>query len=366
MNDDPGVQFLAARSRKRSHREMSDSHHGSQSSWPQHGEPSSSSSAAPREPHRLALPPLPQMRYPGDGYDYRRPVMSSSSQTENVIDLTNEPDSPPQPTRNNGLSHRPRNHRPPRFGRNIMADVVDLEEEPDPAPPPPRRDDPPSSPEVQFVRATVRPQRPQRPQNVASRARSFMGRSSLFDMLRLRPSRFGSNDMISGEEAFRREVAMRARDLATRHQPPHGVDTLWIDDGHGGEGVDLTIDVDMDVPFGMDYQVPGFAMGNRSRPPQSYKPPSPPPEGFTRTAHEDDVVVCPNCDHELGTGDEIKQQIWVAKPCGHVYCGECAKNRARGKKAQSSQTKTKHFSRCRVPGCDKPVSAPKAMFQIYL
>lgn len=200
-----------------------------------------------------------------------------------------------------------------------MTDVVDLEEEPDP--PPPRRDDPPSSPEVQFVRATVRPPRPPRPQNVTSRARSFMGRSSLFDMLRLRPSRFASNDMISGEEAFRQEVAMRARDLAARRQPPHGVDTLWID-GHG-EGIDLTIDVDMGVPLGMDYQVPGFAMENRARAPQAYKPPSPPPEGFTRTANEDDVVVCPNCDHELGTGDEIKQQIWVAKPCGHVRASHC-------------------------------------------
>ncbi|KAL1961689.1 hypothetical protein VTN77DRAFT_1327 [Rasamsonia byssochlamydoides] len=362
MNDDPCVQFLAARSRKRSHREMSDSHHRSQSSWPQHGEPSSSSDADDRQSHRLALPPLPQTRYPGDGYDFRRPVMSTSSHTEDVIDLTNEPDSPPQqPSRNHGPGHRPRSHRPPRFGRNIMADVVDLEEEPDP----PRRDDPPSSPEVQFVRATVRPPRPQRPQSVASRARSFMGRSSLFDMLRLRPPRFASSGVLSGQDAFTQEVARRARDLAGRRPPPHGIDTLWIDDGHG-EGADLTIDMDVDVPLGMDYQVAGFPMGHPARAPPQYKPPSPPPEGFARTVQEDDIVVCPNCDHELGTGDDLKQQIWVAKPCGHVYCGECAKNRAKGKKAQSSQAKTKHFSRCRVPDCDKSVSAPKAMFQIYL
>jgi hypothetical protein len=45
----------------------------------------------------------------------------------------------------------------------------------------------------------------------------------------------------------------------------------------------------------------------------------PPAEGFTRIAKEDEIVVCPNCDHELGTGDDpVKRQIWVAKPCGHV------------------------------------------------
>jgi hypothetical protein len=30
-------------------------------------------------------------------------------------------------------------------------------------------------------------------------------------------------------------------------------------------------------------------------------------------------VVCPNCGDELAVGkDEIKQQIWVVKSCGHV------------------------------------------------
>jgi ribosomal protein L37AE/L43A len=30
-------------------------------------------------------------------------------------------------------------------------------------------------------------------------------------------------------------------------------------------------------------------------------------------------VVCPNCGDELAVGkDEMKQQIWVVKSCGHV------------------------------------------------
>ncbi|KAL2002041.1 hypothetical protein VTN02DRAFT_765 [Thermoascus thermophilus] len=358
MNDDSGVQFLAARSRKRSHREMSESHDRSQSPWSQRGEPSSSSNPPNRSSSRLTLPPLPPMRFPGDGFDFRRPVMSASPQTEEVIDLTNEPDSPPsQRPRHHEPGRRPaRSSRPPRFGRNIMADVVDLEEEPDP----PNNAQPPSSPEVQFVRATVRPP------DAAPRGRGFMGRSNLLDMIRLRPSRVSSVDVTSREEAFRQEVALRARNLARRPQP--GVDTFWIGDAPN-DGIDLTIDLDVDVPLGMDYQIAGFTMDNAARPVSSYKPPSPAPEGFTRTAKEDDVVVCPNCEDELGTGDEIKQQIWVAKPCGHVYCGECAKNRSLSKAkkaAQLSQAKAKPFAKCQVADCGKPVSAPKAMFQIYL
>ncbi|GAD93208.1 conserved hypothetical protein [Paecilomyces variotii No. 5] len=331
---------------------MSDSH-GQRSETPldRHGEASSSSTPQ----HRLTLPPLPQTRFPGDGFDYRRPVMSSPQQAEDVIDLTNEPDSPPSGRSRHQGSGRPGgSSRPPRFGRNIMADVVDLEEEPEPS----AEEEPPSSPEVQFVRATVRPQPP-------PRARSgFMGRSSLLDIMRLRSSRLPA--LLSREEAFRHEVALRARSLA--RPVPHGVDTFWIGDAPN-EGIDLTIDLDVDVPLGMNYHLAGFTVENPSRPVPSYKPPTPPPEGFTRSAQEDEMVVCPNCGDELGIGDDTKQQIWVAKPCGHVYCGACAKNRSLSKSkktSHSSHTKTKPFSKCQVEDCGKPVSAPKAMFQIYM
>lgn len=41
--------------------------------------------------------------------------------------------------------------------------------------------------------------------------------------------------------------------------------------------------------------------------------------GFTRSAAEEDLCVCPNCEDELCTGeDEIKRQIFVVKACGHV------------------------------------------------
>ncbi|KAH8705344.1 hypothetical protein BGW36DRAFT_367397 [Talaromyces proteolyticus] len=275
---------------------MPHSHRQNYSSW-RHGE-SSSASSVPRNSHPLSLP-LPSARYQGDGFDYRRPIMSTTSQTEDVIDLTNEPDSPPShpsrplPSRTQSLhTHRPRHHRPPRFGRNIMADIVDLDDEADQA----IDIDPPSSPEVQFVRATVRP--PSTPRR-------------LLDVLNLRNAQAGYMSP-HAREAFRQEIALRTRSMGrgrTSYQPTFE-DLLFT--GDMSPNIDLTVD--------LDYQAPGFHIHEPTppTPPPSYKPPSPVPEGFTRTVTDDDVVICPNCDHELGTGEGLEQQVWVAKPCGHV------------------------------------------------
>jgi hypothetical protein len=71
------------------------------------------------------------------------------------------------------------------------------------------------------------------------------------------------------------------------------------------------------------YGVPSFDYNPPSEPTprprrSSYKGLDPAPEGFTRLLAEDDVPVCPNCQDELGTGEGLKQQIHIAKPCGHV------------------------------------------------
>ncbi|CEL03495.1 hypothetical protein ASPCAL04649 [Aspergillus calidoustus] len=321
MNRDSGVQFLAARRRKRPRRDLS--------STPQ---AQSSSVATPRP----TLPPLelPAARYAGDGLDYRRPVTASVSvlEEEDVIDLTNEPDSPEivrsHTFEGETASRRP---RPPRFGRDIMApDVVDLEEE--------QSLDPPSSPEVQFLSSTVRQQHPQpRP---PPRAHGLMS-SNFWRMLPL-PQAF----------SLRREVPWHAAAHLSRPE----IDRLYIGDTTGT--MDLTIDL------GIEDWVTATAP-ETARPRSSYKAPSPAPEGFTRSVQEDDIAICPNCDEELGTGDDIKQQIWVAKQCGHVYCGECATNRSLTK-AKKTTSKTKPFAKCQVEDCGKPISAPKSMFQVYL
>ncbi|KUL91035.1 hypothetical protein ZTR_00645 [Talaromyces verruculosus] len=280
---------------------------------------------------------MPQPRYPGHGFDFRRPIMSSTtpSRTEEVVDLTNEPDSPPLPSRHSSSSNRPAHrHRPPRFGRNIMTEVIDLEEEEEEEEEEEDGDDsedrqtevinldPPGSPEVQFVRATSRP----------SRGSLFPAPSHLLDVINFH----AQQGFLSTQEAFRQEIALQTRRMGRYLPNRPNMDEIFL----SGDGIR-----NFDLPD-LNYQAPGFTIHEPppSTPPPSYKPPSPPPEGFIRTVSEDDVV---------------------------VYCGECTINRAmssRKKTTAPSSTfgPSKPFSKCKVAGCEKSVSQPKSMMQIYL
>lgn len=76
-------------------------------------------------------------------------------------------------------------------------------------------------------------------------------------------------------------------------------------------------------PIDLDYDLPGFQMATDPglpRPPlPTYSSPPPVRPGFTRSPQDDDILVCPNCDEELGSNDdELKRQVWVIKSCGHV------------------------------------------------
>ncbi|KXG47710.1 Zinc finger, RING/FYVE/PHD-type [Penicillium griseofulvum] len=284
--------------------------------WEDHFHPPRSNHARSES---TRLPP----RRPGDGLDYRRPVTLSHGENV-VIDLTDEPDSPP---RRSGL----------QFPQDLMnrtsppADhptVIDLEAEPtvDPVHSSPNSDD------VQFLESiSVRP-RPIEPRFIDSNGipmhyppytRSARGSG-------LGRSRREEEDiMLAGRRLYERLESMRGTIL-------------------------------LGAP---DYTQPSQPPPSSRR--SSYKGLSPAPEGFTRLLAEDDVPVCPNCEEELGTGEGLKQQIHIAKPCGHVYCGECATNRAISK-AKKAASKTKPFSKCQVAGCNKPVSSPAAMYHLYL
>ncbi|KAK2767061.1 hypothetical protein FQN54_006379 [Arachnomyces sp. PD_36] len=328
---------------------------------------------------RPTLPPLPHMRFEGDGFDFRRPVMSTPTQPENVIDLTND-SSPPttisrSQTGHSSDQHQARGSRGPRFGRNIMADVVDLREEPDTdvqSHGPGIMEDWPAYRRAGWGHAN---------RSLADQTAETLvrGTGALAEMIvRLRHGGIPSHT-IMGEDALHREVARRTHGVLgpIRTQTD---ETQWLG-ARPSQSVDLTLDIDNAGVLDLDlnYETPGMifrrADGRRVTqpappPPAAYKAPSPAPAGFTRTTTDDDTLVCPCCQHELGVGDNpLKQQIWVSKPCGHVYCGECCKNRAasRGKRTDRPNTPgTKHFSRCVVPECGKTVSAPKSMFQIYL
>ncbi|KAF2396777.1 hypothetical protein EJ06DRAFT_559433 [Trichodelitschia bisporula] len=122
----------------------------------------------------------------------------------------------------------------------------------------------------------------------------------------------------------------------------------------------------------MEYDSIGFPMRAPSTPAPtvtpSYIAPPKPPAGFTRSLEEDDILLCPNCDEELCTGEtDIKRQVWIVKKCGHVYCGECTKSRAitRSKKSKEPQH-VKPFKECVVEGCKTRVISRTSMIQIFL
>ncbi|KAI1958372.1 hypothetical protein LOZ58_005104 [Ophidiomyces ophidiicola] len=364
MNRAPTIQFLTSpASRKRRHDEISDS----ESPRPTPDQPSPAGNSQSSVPQ---LPPLPTIRRPRDGYDDRRPIMSTGlpppppsymprRPQRNVIDLTEEDhgvlrpphtpeDRPPERSQTGAT-------RPPRFGRNIMADVVDLEQGP-------TTSIQQSSPDVQWLGSISR-EAGSRSVNPAAIFPQYDGpsRPMLSDDARFLPS----SDSRPRQPPTHRplpnslpsEVAWRARDLfGAFHQ---AMRPFWIGE-RPSQGIDLT---HLDVTFvGLDRFEP-----QRTPASPKYEAPPAPSKGFTRAVGKDDVVVCPNCDHELGSGDEpLRRQIWVARPCGHVYCGLCATNRAvsRGKKA--TPVKTKPFAKCVVAGCGKPVSSPKTMIQVYL
>ncbi|EXJ84077.1 hypothetical protein A1O3_04744 [Capronia epimyces CBS 606.96] len=140
-------------------------------------------------------------------------------------------------------------------------------------------------------------------------------------------------------------------------------------------------DPDSGFIINLDYRQPAFALGGleiydrSSETPQvvqePYKPPPAPKEGFIRTFAEDDVVLCPMCGDELATGTgDTKQQVWVVKQCGHVYCGDCATNRfaskARKKDKKAPPSKITPFSECRVDDCKIKLTHKTAMFPVYL
>ena len=73
----------------------------------------------------------------------------------------------------------------------------------------------------------------------------------------------------------------------------------------------------------MNFELAAFQIGREPTPPLPAAPsyPTPPPAraGFTRSLQESDILVCPNCEHELGVGeDDVQRQVWIIRSCGHV------------------------------------------------
>ena len=244
--------------------------------------------------------------------------MSQSTQQQ-VIDLTEDGSSPvaaqivPHISTH---SEGPRGaQRPPRFDRDIISiddqddEAVDLRED---------------SPEIQFL--TSRPR---------SRSLSTTRHASHQSTLRQRRHTPAARSPVRRPQVSLRITGTPVdahghqnagwffRPFAARvntHTPRIHEDDFGEWESFPGGNFDL--------PAHLDYFQPGFNLEEPARrQPQTriptYDPPPPAQEGFTRTPSEDDILVCPNCDDELGLGDdEVKRQVWVVKACGHV-CAIC-------------------------------------------
>nr|POE74318.1 putative very-long-chain (3r)-3-hydroxyacyl-coa dehydratase [Quercus suber] len=125
----------------------------------------------------------------------------------------------------------------------------------------------------------------------------------------------------------------------------------------------------MDMPAMMDYESIGFDLGAEGGggvlpPTPRYSPPPKAPQGFTGNPKEDEAVVCPNCGDELIVGgkrsgnpdDEVKQQVWVVKKCGHAYCGTCATRKA----APGTRSKGKGKEKATDEGVPHPLKRATA------
>ena len=252
----------------------------------------------------------------------------SQNQTDNVIDLTEESPSPIFPTRSNvhPLNRRrspaPRPQRGPRYER----DIINIGSLDDTANAP--LDQRESSPEVQFIRArprsnsaSSRSHRPtshhprvSNPQNPPSTSPERpRGSRRMGSVSAPRQARFGSLFGGWGNPGLGLPNVGLLLTQAARQ-------------GHQDELVEIN-----EWPYpgihapDFDFGLQGFNLEHPSRPVErtprlpTYNPPPAARAGFTRDLKEDDILVCPNCDDELGVGDnDIKRQVWVVKPCGHV------------------------------------------------
>lgn len=301
--------------------------------------------------------------------------MSNRSNT-NVIDLTDEDDSAPSLTTTpqpEGMLHLPpRTQRLPRYSREI----IDLSADTSPPEPshaslynqqeqqqaqdqtyPPRNSRPHaaaapdrSSPEVQFVSARQRS------------PRSRIQERQLTPFQDLEHPVLDLTEDADDEVQITAEIGRTGVNLWAPQQPlarpaigPRGMPLgrladrlfgrsghravfrrLWDTDILGVEGGEED-DVDMfrmaarmvrtagvgRGPAGLDYTTAAFGLGMDDTPPRAptpkYSPPPDPGIDFTRTPQEDDVLVCPNCQSELGIGKtDEKKQVWIVKACGHV------------------------------------------------
>ncbi|KAM0281813.1 hypothetical protein ACHAQH_003302 [Verticillium albo-atrum] len=309
---------------------------------------------------------------------------SRQSGAAEVIDLTNEPDSPIQaharPISQNIRRQNSQARNPPAFARSDSSilggpAVIDLTDDaPDrPAPPAlpglPRR--PPArhayhSPELLFLnqRQIPRHQQQNRRDGVQSRA-----------------ARSRQANMLNG---LRRNIL-------------HHLPFLNLFNPDPADGNLDMVEGMMGNPFNpvghiqLQYQHGAF-----DRRPPSPKPVHVPPpaarSGFSRDTKADNssAYICPACNEELaydpleassapapqasrstrlGKRPRSEHHFWALKGCGHVYCEDCYENRKPTNKRPNTgflHGGRDHKLSCAVEGCDTQVTNKGSWVGIYL
>ena len=245
--------------------------------------------------------------------DLRRPIMSHS--TQQVIDLTEDRSSPVAahivPSTFSHSEGQRAAQRPPRFDRDIISiddhedEAVDLRED---------------SPEIQFLTSRPRSRslsttRQARHQSTFRQRRHTPATRSPMHRPQVSLRITGAPVEAHGHQNAGWFFHPLAAHVNTNTPRTHEDELFEWENSPGGN---------FELPAHLDYLAPAFNLEQPARrQPQprlpTYDPPAAAQEGFTRTPKEDDVLVCPNCDDELGLGDdEVKRQVWVVKACGHV------------------------------------------------
>ncbi|CCF45442.1 hypothetical protein CH063_03604 [Colletotrichum higginsianum] len=297
-----------------------------------------------------------QHRRPAGG-----PQNNPNSAPADVIDLTNEPDSPVQ-------THAPRpavnprrqnsqGRNPPSFARSDSsilagnAPVIDLTDD---------------SPEVPRRRAPILPPPVARPRERSRQPAAF--------------GMYNSSNALSGLAAGIRRHLYPFRLFPG---PEDDVQLLGIFHNRINQGADLN------NPLGnIQLQYEHGAFDQRAERAESPKPvhqaPPPAKSGFTRDTGSDLVVICPACNEELAYDPDIpvneshptrkgkrqrsEHHFWALKGCGHVYCEECFENRKPAAKRPNNRFRRDLESKlvCAVDGCETLVANKTSWVGIYL
>ncbi|KAI9853681.1 MAG: hypothetical protein M1824_001017 [Vezdaea acicularis] len=299
-------------------------------------------------------------------------MASASSRIPSVVDLTNLPDPTQIPTQR---SRAGTSQNRPSFPLN--REVIDVDALPD-RPSQPLLNDP-GSPELIITgsrpapprlgdRQPVEPQymyRPNNGPNAHGRRGSILNRAHSQEALRR------LSVIHDFQRGYRREIGEPMRQNGDLDIAEMG---RYLEQVHPRRYLPAVEAIaHVFARPDMDYQRPGFelfAMDDEPAAPPpprpTYSAPKPPPEGFTRSPTETDVIICPNCEMELTVGDKNQVSVYVVKACGHVYCGECAKNRFVTNRRKNLITKSKPFKQCVVDTCKSKVANQKSMIPIYL